>query len=451
MDKLLGILPYIYFYDEPVQLGDVTFFGVPDWHGRNHAPSAESDRKFLQELSTCFATTRGFSSDRGVVKALTYFLANNNKNTEETFKEARKAITLLRYALLRPDTQALDNVEYTYLYAFELPPAGKGDLHLYHGWVNFNQEIWLSPKHQNFHPPGWYVDFRVLHASHLEDSDQIRECFYNGRMEEPKENRILLALEWYNQSFQKYSFCNIAGRLVDIAVALETLLQLPQQGKEKEFKKRIGQCLGLEGQPVIDQWANDFYGLVHSETLHCGQPHLLLFKHPDAQVGHLSFLGSAQQVFRECVAAETGLPRHIPNDRLLDELTPNEVHLSRLRKAGSFKRIQECGLLEEAQRLRAVYPPGKREDIIWLGKELLRAYKERFWVKGEQSLPTLDLILSARDDDKDLGSKYVQFDREFETEYFTKLISTGNREQMRLMNAIYNFTRFACWALLLPA
>lgn len=466
MDKLLGILPYIYFFDEAVQLGEVTFLGIPALQGKNLIPTEESDRKYLQELSSCFPTSRGLSTDKGAVKAITYFLLNNIKNNdEETLKTAQKAITLLRYALLRPDTQALDNIESTYLYTFALPPVSSDDYRTYRGWVNLNQEIWVSPKHQTFPPPGWYVDLQLVHTSQLEDLEQIRERFYIHRMPEQTEAQVLLALEWYNQSFQKYSIRNIAGHLVDIAIAFETLLQLPQQGKTAAFKKQIKEYLGLQNEPLLDDWAGNFYKNVRSATVHSGKPEVLLFTHPEAQRPHLSFLWSAQRIFCECVAVKIGLPRHIPNDRLIEELTPNEVHLDNLRKAGSLENIRKDGLLTEIYKLRQIYPAGKRENIIWLGKELLRAYKEQFMPNEKQPLPTLDLILDTKDTDKELGLKYVKFAEEFKSiisryvvivhseedlKKLQKTIKPVGGKQWQLESAIYHFAQFAWWALLLP-
>jgi len=465
MDKLLGILPYIYFFGEAVQLGEVTFIGIPASQGKNLVPTEASDRKYLQELSSCFPTSRGLSTDKGAVKAITYFLLNNTKNNDEgTLKAAQKAITLLRYALLRPDNQALDNIESTYLYTFALPPVGSDNYHTYRGWVNFNQEIWVSPKHQTFPPPGWDVDLQLVHTSQLEDLEQIRERFYIHSMPEQTEAQVLLALEWYNQSFQKYSIRNIAGHLVDIAIAFETLLQLPQHGKTAAFKRQIKEYLGLQNEPLIDDWAGSFYKNVRSATVHSGKPEALLFTHPEAERPHLSFLWSARRIFRECVSVKAGLSRNIPNHRLIDELTSNEVHLNKLRKAGSFENIRKWGLLPEIYKLRQIYPAGNRDDIIWLGKELLTAYKEKFMTE-EQSLPTLDLILDAEDSDKELGLKYVKFAEEFRPIYFSyiviahseeelkklkKPIKRAGGEQWQLESAIYHFATFAWWALLLP-
>lgn len=463
MNKLLGILPYIYFFDEAVQLGQVIFTGIPASQGKNLIPTEESDKKYLQELSSCLPTSRGLATDKGAVKAITYFLLDNIKNDdEETLKEAQKAITLLRYALLRPDNQALDDIESTYLYAFALPPAGSDDYHIYQGWVNFNQEIWVSPKYQTFPPPGWYVDFQLVHTSQLEDLEQIRERFYTNRMPEQAETEILLAMEWYNQSFRKYSISDIAGRLVDISIAFETLFQL--QKNKITLKEAITKTLDIAQASPIEHWAGDFYGRVRSATEHFGKPASLLYQHSEAQIPHLSFLWSAQRIFRECVACKTRLPRHIRNERLIEELTPNEVHLNKLRKAGSLESIQKDGLLTEIYKLRQIYPVGKREDIIWLGKELLKAYKEKF-MTGKQSLPTLDIILDAEDSDKELGLKYVKFAEEFkaitsryiivanseeELKKLKKPIKLPSGEQWQLEIAIDHFARFAWWALLLP-
>ena len=91
MDKLIGIMPYVYFFDEPVKIGNVTFVGIPDWQGRNHAPVLKADQHYLQELSRCFSTTRGFATDKGVIKAITYFLLDSGKSKEaEIIKEAKK-------------------------------------------------------------------------------------------------------------------------------------------------------------------------------------------------------------------------------------------------------------------------------------------------------------------------------------------------------------------------
>ena len=467
MEKLLGILPYIYFYEEPVQLGDVTFISVPDSQGRDHAPKADTDRQYLKELSTCFPITRGLITDKGVIKPITYFLLEGKKGEEdETLDVARKAVTLLRYALLRPDPQAVDNVESTYVHAFALPPEGKGDYRLYQCWPNLDveKEIWISPEHERFPLPGWYVDLQLIHTSQLEDIEEIKQCFY-GQGTVGKEDKMILAMEWYNQSFLKYTLRGIAGRLVDIATAFETLFQLPRHNKTAMFKKSIRQCLSAQEGTIVDNWAGDFYSKVRSETLHKGNPLSYLFKHPEAQFSHLGFLYSAQRIFRECVAVKAGLPRHISNERLFDELVPNEIHLESLKEAGSFKKILEDGLLREVEKLRPRYPTGKREDIVWLGKELLRGYKEQYMINGEQSLPTLDLILQAGSDDAGLGLKYYKFLEEFrlispnsyiavgcgevgkEEAKKLKPITQANVGTVQLESAIHNFARFAGWAL----
>lgn len=135
--------------------------------------------------------------------------------------------------------------------------------------------------------------------------------------------------------------------------------------------------------------------------------------------------------------------------------------MKRLRKAGSLEKIRQCGLLDEVSQLRAIHPAGNRDDIIWLGKLLLRAYKEKYLPKEKQALPTLDRILTAKDDDPELSLKYYEFHREFESVYSstghgdleeTELrtpepICSRNGELILLESAIYHFAEYAGWAL----
>jgi hypothetical protein len=466
METLLGILPYIYF-EEPVQLGNVLFLGIPDWQGRNHAPASEPDRESLRELSACFLTTRGLKTNKGALKTLTYFLfKNTGDSVAETIEEARNAITLLRYAMLRPDTQATDNIESTYVYAFSLPQAGNRENRIYQSWPNLNleQEIWISPEHHKYPLPGWYLDLDMVHASQLEQLEELNQLFYRPKLIAERED-ALLAMDWYNQSFLKYSISNIARRLVDISIAFETLFQL--QKKNITMKKAVMEALEAGVDSPIADWAGAFYRRVRSATTHSGKPATLLYQHAEAQVPHLSFLWSAQRIFRECLAAKIGLPRNISNERLTEELTPNEIHLKKLREAGGFNKIVKNNLLGEIEKLRQIYPVGKREDIVWLGKVLLGAYKERY-NPSQESLPSLAAILNSEDTGSDLGLKYYEFLKELQPIYpdgyismshgeiteqttrKTKVITSANWEQFRLEGAIYHFARFAGYALIMP-
>jgi len=466
METLLGILPYIYF-EEPVRLGDVQLLSIPDWKGRNHTPLSKPHRESLRELSACFLTTRGLSTDKGGVKALTYFILNNDGgNASEVIEKARTAIILLRYAMLRPDTQATDNIESTYVYAFSLPQAGDSNNKIYQSWPNFNteQEMWISPEHHKYPLPGWYVDLHMVHTSQLEQLEELNQLFYEQKPIGERED-VLLAMDWYSQSFLKYSISNTARRLVDISIAFETLFQL--QKNNITMTKAVTETLGVAANSPVADWAGSFYGRVRSATSHSGKPATLVYQHAEAQVPHLSFLWSAQRIFRECLAAKIGLPRNISSERLVEELTPNEIHLRRLKEAGSFEKIVENNLLSELEKLRPIYPVGKREDIVWLGKELLNGYKQ-LYNPPQESFPSLVAILNSEDSGSDLGLKYYQFLKEFrpiypdgyisvshgditeQTTRKTKVITSANWEQFRLEGGIYHFAQFAGYALIMP-
>jgi len=136
MEKLLGILPYIYF-DEPIQIGPIKFLNIPDLHGREHGLS-DDIRCYLKEISGYFPVLRGLKSETGVIRSFTCFLIDNNyKDDERILVETKKAITLLRYSVLRPEPQKLNDLETCAVYTFEIPPSGNQETRIYHGWINY--------------------------------------------------------------------------------------------------------------------------------------------------------------------------------------------------------------------------------------------------------------------------------------------------------------------------
>ena len=234
------------------------------------SPTDEQHNESLTELSTCFLTTRGI----GTSKALTYFiLKDTGNNTDEIIEKARTAVTLLRYTMLRPDTQATDNIESTYVYAFSLPQTGAGEYRIYQSWPNFNveQEIWISPEHHKYPLPGWYVDLDMVHTSQLEQLEEINELFY-GQKPIGEREEALLAMDWYSQSFLKYSISNIARRLVDISIAFETLFSFEKNNIKME--KAVPATLGAPADSPIADWAGSFYGRVRSGPVTVDSPPL---------------------------------------------------------------------------------------------------------------------------------------------------------------------------------
>ncbi|MBN2075510.1 MAG: hypothetical protein JW762_08165 [Dehalococcoidales bacterium] len=450
MAKFIGLLPYIYFFDEPFSIGRITFFSVPDIKGRDMYPKRMIDRKRLHELINCFPVSRGLKSDKGVVRSFTYFLIDNpRKNHTQIHADAKKAVTILRYLMLRPDNQGIDDLETSAVYLFEIPPTGSKDTRIYHGWINFNQEEWLRPKYQKFHPPGWNVDCIIKHTSDLEDLDVINHQLYNKLLDSDTESNIILAMDWYNLSFQRYSIRDIAGHLVDIATAFETLFQLPRHYKTAKFRKHIRETFDVEEGSVLDDWARHFYVDVRSETIHAGKPMYYLYKHPDASSGHLSFLWSAQKIFRACIAVKLGLKRNIENDFLLEELIPNEVVLKRLRDMGSYANIKDKGLTD-IWKLRQRYPVGDKENIIWLGNTLLTEFLGHIPQDNLTALvSSIQSILHSGVDDDMLWSKYVNLDREL-----SDILFKDNTEKAKQLSScihlaydVSKFSNFAWYAL----
>ena len=465
-------MPYLYLTN-PIQLGDVKFSGIPDFEGRRELLPKRTVAKALNNLSRCFPAKRGLSTNKGAVQAFTYFCIDYRRNREQSaINKASKAIELFRYMILRPSYNAIDNIESTYTYIFFLPPITSNEYSTYRCWPNLNeeQEIWVSPKHDEFPPPGWYVELQLLHDSELEDVDQIQDIFYKRKMPAKIEDETLLAIQWYNQSFEKYSIRHISSKLVDIATAFETLFGLwPSNTKTKDFISHISKTFGLQDNPLVKEWAKEFYVNVRSRTIHAGKPDTLAFKHPQAQKEHIGYLGLSRRIFRECLAEKMGLARYITSEKLIDELTPNEIYIKLLREAGSFKNIQKKGLLKLVQKLRQVYPTGNREDIIWIGKELLQGYKEKYVKKGDAIIQLLEDIIGADDDGSNIALKYCDLAKEMSPislgyvvmtrgdqtaeesrKIKPKRITRDNIDLVSLEMAIHDYAEFACHALLIP-
>lgn len=257
-------------------------------------------------------------------------------------------------------------------------------------------------------------------------------------------------MEWYNLSFEKYSMRSISSHLVDIATAFETLFQLPRHNKTSEFKKRIREALDIGESPILDEWAESFYSDVRSATLHTGRPLVYQYRHPSAQTPHLSFLWSAQRIFRECVASKSGIERKVSNERLIEELTPNEVLLKELRELGSFEKIKDTGGLLKVWDLRRVYPVGERDDIVWLGKILLgEMAKQPVTKKLENLSAVVESILNTKDDDEMLGWQYHKLVEQLKS-IFNQDADEGIKDLVRAFNLVYlirNFAEFAGYAL----
>lgn len=436
MSKLLGILPHIYFFNDPIQLGDTSFFSIPDTQGRDFTPKEQQDKDYLHELIECFPVHRGLQSNKGVIRAYTYFLADaTNKDDIGIYYTARKCITLLRYMLLRPDSQGLNDLETSAVYTFELPPSGNDNTRIFRGWVNFNQEEWVTPKCRKFYPPGWDVDLQMVHTSNLEDLNEVNTKFFSGSLDSVSEAKTLLAMEWYNLSFSKYTFRGVSGQLVDIATAFETLLQLPKYKKTEAFIKSIRNLLEIDGISIVDDWAKSFYGDVRSETVHTGKPLTYAFKHPQAQTPHLSFLWSAQRIFRECLASKVGLERQVPNNYLIEDLSSNEVILAELSTVKSYEELKE--MRHQIWELRQRYPVGKSEDIIKLGNLLLDEMAKQISLSQLQTLKNIiDSILKNSHNADTLWTYYVELQKEL-----SDILYRSNVEKLKQLSKCMSLAR----------
>ena len=456
--RLIGIFPYIYV-DKPLKFGDFIFNPIII-NELGKKPRSSEDRQHLKNILSLFRDGLGHQ-----IVAATYFISPKLIELDSLINEAQKAVILFRFSLLNSPYKS-PSFEQTSFYLFEIPPIydtispeGKHSFD-YRCLVNFQDDIYIHNNLPIF-PPIPDLRTSIVNESDLDNIKQMLS--YYGEplgLTEHERDRFLISIEWYNQTFQKHPVRDERGKIVDIATAFEVLLDLPQENISGSFRACLESLLG--SSPELNKWAKSFYD-TRSQVVHRGKAKTLLYKHPEAATEHISLLASSRRIFTWCIYTILGDIRGSYYDDIINLFTSNEVYLKRLKRAGDFQKIEQNGLLEQISKLRPSYPVGHKKDITWLGKLLLRTYKSRFPKKSEM-LKTLEPILQAKDDDTNLGTMYYEFQKEFEDIYFRyisiaegesvrdqlkemKPVPINNIEQLKLENAIYQFTRFASYAL----
>lgn len=466
--RFIGIFPYLYFL-EPLQVGKTTFTPA-SWGDPTHWPETEEDRHHLKNLLRLFADGLGRR-----IGGATYIMVDAEESkANDILSDIQNVLTLLRFSLLSPLPGKEFCFEQTYFYVFELPPIYENEAeektsYCYKCLINLQEEEYPYNGFV-FYPPVPDLRIEFVSLGDFDNLDLLLSNFYsntiNGLTISEKED-TLIAMDWYNQTFQKSPVRDERGKIVDMATAFEVLLDLPGEGISGAFRSTVETLLGRS--PELHKWATAFYD-ARSKIVHKGRAKTLFYKHPEATEEHVHLVWTSQLIFRRCVEAMLKRQSGFDAREITDLLTPNEVHLRRLREAGNFEEIQSEGLLKEIGKLRAIPPAGKREDIIGLGKLLLQAYKERY-LADKQALPTVALILNAKDDDKNLGLKYYRFLEEFKPIYFRYTTESGEEievdgerrkvqristnidinnidiQKMSLETAIYHFANYAGWAL----
>ncbi|MHC4183189.1 MAG: hypothetical protein ACYSR0_07560, partial [Planctomycetota bacterium] len=203
--------------------------------------------------------------------------------------------------------------------------------------------------------------------------------------------RVIVALDWYNQTYQEHPVRDRRSKIVDMATAFEVLFDLPQDSIKGAFRSCIQVLLGSSKELIT--WANVFYD-VRSQVIHRGRTETLAYKHPEASVEHIDFLWSARRLFAWCIEVMLGGVRGLHAREIIEVLTPNEVHMTRIMKSYTVEKKLNTQILREVGKLRPVLHRIKREDVVKLGKILLNEYKDQYLDAENDTIETLNYIIS---------------------------------------------------------
>ncbi|HWY23098.1 MAG TPA: hypothetical protein VNX26_17870 [Candidatus Acidoferrum sp.] len=178
-------------------------------------------------------------------------------------------------------------------------------------------------------------------------------------------DRVFTAMKWFNAANSRT--CNEESAIVYLAIALETILGLPEgKGVTERFTDAVSLLLGRT--PRLDIWADQFYG-ARSDVVHRGQTNRVRFVASDSKnkggPQYRSLLSYGQQVFRFCVESVLFGAKLAQGSGLAEKLVTNQERFTEVcsilnDKSSSptekFQRISP--LADAADRFRHISESG---------------------------------------------------------------------------------------------
>lgn len=184
--------------------------------------------------------------------------------------------------------------------------------------------------------------------------------------------RILTAVKWFNAA--NSGATDDASAIVNLAIAFETLLSLPETEKKTErLTDAISLLLGR--LPRLDVWARQFYQ-TRSEIVHEGRARQLRFVATASKKGwdgplYHPLLSDGHQVFQLCVASLLVGARLAERAGLEDKLVTNQERFERIcrtltdQSATAADRLRQCvATVAAIDRYRFVWESGLKIETM---------------------------------------------------------------------------------------
>jgi len=188
-----------------------------------------------------------------------------------------------------------------------LAPDAREEIEGYSGLYNFRHHFWVA-KGSRVYPPVPHIGLNIsqdlaadlddfFHSSRFQLLPELIQEPVSGMAE-----RALTSMTCFNEANSLAA--GDEGAIVDLAIALESLLGLPEDQKSKRLVDSVALLLGRI--PRLNEWAHQFYE-VRSDIVHEGRASELRFRvaepgKPASSSLYNSLLSYGRQVFQLCVA-----------------------------------------------------------------------------------------------------------------------------------------------------
>lgn len=264
----------------------------------------------------------------------------------------------------------------------ELPTADKfGRLPGYNGIYNFKDHFWVA-KGSRLYPPVPQIPLNIAQdlssdigsLSHRVECQLLLDLL--RRPDTATAHRIFTAIKWFNKANSRANSEDAA--IVNLAIAFETLLGLPEGQKTERLADAVSLLLGRVQR--LDIWVLQFYQ-ARSDVVHEGRSRQLRFvatdsaKRVEGDTYH-SLLSYGRQVFRLCVscllfgahlAGERGLEEKLVTNQERFEQICRELDDENLSPSERLHRISEK--VAAIDRYRFVWESGlKIESLLGAAK-----------------------------------------------------------------------------------
>lgn len=220
-----------------------------------------------------------------------------------------------------------------------LTPDARGEVAGYSGHFNLHSPFWVVPG-SRLYPPTPHVVQNLSQDLNFDFGQRYADQPFHdlllrllGSPETPTSTRFLTAIDWYNAANEISAPPDRA--LLNLAVAFETLLKLPQDEKTGRLVDSISLLLGRTER--LDDWAQQFYR-ARSRIAHEGRAGDLAYypgagaKSPGSEVfGSLMLYG--RRIFRLCFATLLVGADLAEGANLRDHFVSNKERFEAIRRA----------------------------------------------------------------------------------------------------------------------